>query len=142
MAEPDRDRADELADAALDWVQTNVLRLVATKVVPLILSAGALNVALAWLQAELGLGLDPAEVATFIGSTMAGVVAVAFGYVRNHGQGAAIVGRALLEVEKLKQIGAQQPYFGGSQLQEAPHEPTAPPGLQPDFEGHSGEPDR
>jgi hypothetical protein len=109
-------RENELADAALKWVQTNVLRLVALRVVPLIVGTGTFNAVLIWAQAEIGLGLDPAEVAAWIGTTMAGVVATAFAYVRNHGQGAALLGRALLELEKLRQAGNVVPIGGAAQL--------------------------
>ena len=43
-------RSTQLTDLALDWLQTNVLRLIATRVLPLLASFGALNAVLAWLQ--------------------------------------------------------------------------------------------
>jgi hypothetical protein len=98
------DRSDQLTDLALDWLQTNVLRIVAVKVLPLLAGFGALNAVLAWLQAEVGLDLPPEVVATWVGTTMAGAIASAFAYVKNHG-GATVLGKVLLELEELRNVG-------------------------------------
>lgn len=97
-------RSQQLTDLAVDWLQTNVLRLIATKVLPLLAGFGALNAVLAWLQDEVGLNLPPEVVVAWLGTVMAGAVAAAFAYVRNHG-GAAVLGRVLLELEQLGDAG-------------------------------------
>lgn len=101
-------RDQELADLALSWLQTNVLRIVALRVIPLVMASGVVTGGLAWLQDAVGINLDPAVLAAFVLSTMAGVVAVAFAYVKNHG-GAAYIGAALLELAKVQEAGKAGP---------------------------------
>jgi hypothetical protein len=120
----------ELEDSAVDWLQTNVLRLVATKVVPLIMASGLVTGAIAWLQDAVGIDLPAAAVATFIGSVMAGVVVVAFAYVKNHG-GAAYLGRTLLELKTLQARGALAEQQGVTPGLPS-GEPVVPPGLMPE----------
>lgn len=101
-------RDQELADLALNWLQTNVLRLIAVRVIPLIMASGVVTGGLAWLQDAVGIDLDPAVLTAYVVATMAGVVAVAFAYVKNHG-GAAYIGAALLELAKVQEAGKAGP---------------------------------
>lgn len=143
------DSADELIRGALDWLQTSVLRLIVTRLIPLILGTGIVTAVLAWLQDAVGLNLPPAAVATFMGTVMAGAVGVAFTYVRNHGQGAAALTATLLNLmnggKHLLETGAPTPEVttvsGADRAAEIdaaavgktddgePPTPTAPPGL-------------
>lgn len=108
----------ELADLALAWLQTNVLRVVALRVVPLVMASGVVTGALAWLQDVVGVDLPSTVVAAFVLSTMAGVVATAFAYVKNHG-GAVILGTALLQLQKVQAEGQK---VGGFKFLERPGE--------------------
>ena len=99
---PVPDRSQELDDLALDWLQTNVLKLIVTRLVPLIVGSATVALLLAWLQDTIGLDVDPAVVTGFVVTVVGGIVAVVFSYVRNHGNGAAAVGTALIEMEKMK----------------------------------------
>lgn len=103
-AQPSLSQEEALIDQVLDWMQTNVLRLIALRVVPLLVGSTVVTGVLAWVQDALGLDL-PTEVVTALAFTMiAGVVAVAFTYVRNHA-GAAKLGAVVLELLKVKAEG-------------------------------------
>lgn len=120
------DRSQELVDYALDWMQSSAIKAIGAKLLPMILASGALATALAWFQDVIGIDLNPAAVTGLIGTVVAGAVVMAFAYVRNHGRGAAQLGTALVELEKLKTAGEQ--YFDPSL---APTDPTVPPGIEP-----------
>jgi hypothetical protein len=125
---PEPNREAELVDGVLDWLQTNVLKLIFTRVIPAIMASGVMLAVLAWLQDAIGLDLDPAIVATWVGVVMAGVITTLFAYVRNHG-GAAHIGATLLELLKLREAAGVGLPPG---LEEAaPVDPTQPPGLSP-----------
>lgn len=98
-------REAELFDQVLGWLQVNVLRLIVTKVAPLIVGSGVVVSALAWLQDAIGVDLPTSVVAAFVVTVMAGVVATAFAYVKNH-DGAAKLGTALLHLLELRERGA------------------------------------
>jgi len=119
-------REAELVEQVLSWLQTNVLQLIITRIVPLIMASGVVLAGLAWLQDEIGIDLDPAAVATFIGTTMAAVVAAVFAYVRNHG-GAAQMGSVLLQILELKKQGEAD--LARMSSAKVPDGPTVPPGL-------------
>jgi hypothetical protein len=88
----------ELVDQALGWLETNVVKLIATKLVPLVVTSGVVVSTLAWLQKELGLNLPSEVVAVAVGTAMFAVAGMAFEYIRNHGRGAAQVTVKALEV--------------------------------------------
>jgi hypothetical protein len=94
-------REQELIDSSLDWLQVNVLKLIALRVVPLIVTSGVVTASLAWSQRAIGMNLPPAVVASFVLSVMSGVVLTAFAYVRNHA-GATQLGKAVLELLSLR----------------------------------------
>lgn len=98
---PTTEREQELIDGTLDWLQVNVLKLIALRVVPLIVTSGVVTASLAWSQKAIGMNLPPAVVASFVLSVMSGVVLTAFAYVRNHA-GAAHLGKAVLELLSLR----------------------------------------
>src|SRR6185436_8275405 len=87
-------------------MQTNVLRVIATRVIPLIVASGAVTGALAWLQDAVGLDLPTEVLAAAVFAVLAGITAIAFAYVKNHA-GAAKLGAVLLELMKLKEEGEQ-----------------------------------
>lgn len=94
-------REAELIDGALDWLQVNVLKLIALRVVPLVITSGVVTASLAWAQQALGMDLPPAVVASFVLSVMSGVVLVSFQYIRNHA-GATHLGKAVLDLLSLR----------------------------------------
>lgn len=97
------DRAAELSDAALDWLNSTFARTVALKLTPVLLPLlGALCV---WGQDAIGIDMDPAVAAAFVVSVVLGAAAAIVTYVRNHGRGAALLGQALLELEQLYEAG-------------------------------------
>lgn len=123
-------REGEIVDMVLDWLQTNVLKIVVVKIIPLIMASGVVVGVLAWAQNALGLDLDPAVVTAFVVTTMSGVIAAAFAYVKNHG-GAAHVGGILLELVKLRELGQAQGLPPGDDVPPpSDGEPTVPPGIQ------------
>jgi hypothetical protein len=103
---PVPDRATELADVALDWINSNVARNVALKLTPLLLPV--LGGAAVWLQDALGINMDPAEATAFVVAVVLGAAATATTWVRNHGRGAAQLAQAMLELEKLYEAGRQE----------------------------------
>lgn len=119
------DRSQDLVDYALDWMQSSALKVIGTKLIPMIVASGAVATVLAWLQDVVGIDLNPAAVTGLIGTVVAGVVVMAFAYVRNHGRGAAQLGTALVELEKLKAAG--EAYYDPS----TPTDPVVPPGIEP-----------
>jgi hypothetical protein len=126
------DRSQELVDYALDWMQSSAIKVIGAKLLPLILGSGALATGLAWLQDAIGIDLSPAAVTGLIGTIIAGAVVMAFAYVRNHGRGAAQLGTALVELQKLREAGQQ--YFDPSTTSipepgEGYREPSVPPGI-------------
>jgi len=125
---PAPDRETEMVDMVLDWLQVNVLKLIALRVVPLVMASGVAVGALAWLQDVAGLNLDPLVVTGFVVSVMSGVVGIAFAYVKNHG-GAAALGGVLLELLKLKEIGKATQPPGFSDVLVGDDDPTVPPGI-------------
>lgn len=90
-----------LAEQALDWLQVNVLKLLVTRVIPLVLASGLVTGALAWLQDTVGVDLPPSVLATICFTAMAGVVGAATAYVKNHA-GAAHLATAVLELRKFQ----------------------------------------
>lgn len=125
---PAPDRETEIVDMVLDWLQVNVLKLIALRVVPLVMASGVAVGALAWLQDAAGLNLDPLVVTGFVVSVMSGVVGIAFAYVKNHG-GAAALGGVLLELLKLKEIGQATQPPGIGEVFISGDDPTVPPGI-------------
>lgn len=95
-----------LAEQALDWLQVNVLKLLATRVIPLVIASGVVTGGLAWLEEKIGVNLPPATLATICFTMLAGVVATATAYVKNH-SGAAKLGAALLELKKVQSAGVK-----------------------------------
>lgn len=85
-------------DAAIGWVQASVLRLIATRGLPLLLGWGVFNGVLAKLQDVIGLNLPKEAVAGYLVTMLAGGVAVLFAWVLNHGRGAARVLTELLGI--------------------------------------------
>jgi high-affinity Fe2+/Pb2+ permease len=65
------------------------------------LAAPVIAVLVAWLQAKIGIDLDPAAVATLIGTVVAGVIALGYKWLHNRGEYERIV----LELEKLHAAG-------------------------------------
>lgn len=124
------DRGEQLKDYALDWMETSVVNVITTKLVPQLIAWGGLTLLLAKVQDWIGLDLNPVEVATFIGIVLAGVAGQGIAYVRNHGQGAAILGREMLKVQNIAQEGidllgpgALHPGAGGGEnIEEGPVE--------------------
>jgi hypothetical protein len=98
---------DELSGIAVDWLQTNVLRLLVTRVVPLMLGSGLVTGAGAWAQDALGVDLPTEVVASIVLPVVVGVVVILFAYVRNH-SGATKLGTAVLELQRLRELGQQQ----------------------------------
>jgi len=124
------DRSQDLVDYALDWMQSSAIKVIGAKLLPMIVASGALASGLAWVQDAIGIDLQPAAVASLIGTIVIGAVVMAFAYVRNHGRGASQLGTALLELEKLKVAGEQ--YYDPSKApDDAPEEPVVPPGIEP-----------
>jgi hypothetical protein len=101
-----QDHLSEVTDGALSWLQVNVLKLIATRVVPLIMASGIVTGALAYLQDIIGVDLPVEVVSAFVVTVMAGVIATAFAYVKNHG-GAVLLGKTLLELEMLYRAGQE-----------------------------------
>lgn len=146
---PTDGQAEELVDIALSWLQTNVLRLIVTRVIPLVVGSGVVTLVLAWLQDALGLDVDPAVVTGFVVTVMGGVVATAFAYVRNHA-GATHLGEALLRLTELRSLGetvtgelgtfepAQGRKIGKADGPATPVEPPLPPGVAGDDVKASG----
>lgn len=97
----------ELSDIALNWLQTNVLRLLVTRVVPLVLGSGLVTGAAAWAQDAVGMDLPTEVVASVALPMLVGVVAVAFAYIRGHA-GAAKLGEAVLKLAEIRELGQQQ----------------------------------
>lgn len=120
---PAPDRQLEARDNVLDWLQTNVLKLIGLRLVPLLAGWTVLQVGLAWLQDAIGLDLPPAVVASWVGTAIAGLVAVMFAYIRNHGQGVALVTAELLHTEALE-----------ASMTESTAASSPPPGTPPPFE--------
>jgi hypothetical protein len=129
---PVPDRSQELVDYALDWMQSSAIKVMSTKLLPLILGSGVAASALAWLQDEVGINLNPTAVAALVGSIVVGAIVMAFAYVRNHGRGASALGVALVELEKLREAGRQyQPELPLTTA--APEDvPPLPPGISGD----------
>lgn len=125
---PAPDRETEIVDMVLDWLQVNVLKLIALRVVPLVMASGVVVGTLAWVQDVVGLDLDPLVVTGFVVSVMSGVVGIAFAYVKNHG-GAAGLGGVLLELLKLKEIGQATQPPGIANVFVSGDDPTVPPGV-------------
>lgn len=96
-----------MTDIALDWLQTNVLRLLVTRVVPLVLGSGLVTGAAAWAQDAIGMDLPTEVVASVALPMLVGVVAIAFAYVRGHA-GAAKLGEAVLKLQEVRELGQQQ----------------------------------
>lgn len=106
MSDTHPDRQAELTDTALDWINSTFARTVALKLTPILLPV--LGVLTAWLQDAIGFNFDPAVVAALVVSVVVGTAATIVTYVRNHGKGAALLGEALLELEKLYEAGNQE----------------------------------
>lgn len=129
------DRSQELTDYALDWMQSSAIKVMSTKLLPLILGSGAAAAALAWVQDAIGIDLNGNAVAALVGTIVVGAIVMAFAYVRNHGRGAAQLGVALVELEKLKSAGQQ--YYdpaldpGVVTPDDSTIEPVVPPGIDP-----------
>jgi len=81
MANP----TDVLIEDAVEKVKSSVSRSIVTKLVPFLTLV--LVPVVAWLQAKVGLDLDPTQVAVFIGSAILGISGLAFGYVRERLKG-------------------------------------------------------
>lgn len=144
-------RANELMDLAIDWLHSKLGRTVALILTPVLLPiVGAFTF---WLQDKLGINMDPAEATAYIIAVVIGAAGVVFAWVRNHGQGAARLGQAALELEQLYKAGreelervrAQEPvhtlyggtgttfYYGaGGELGDRPDTEPAEAGAQPD----------
>lgn len=91
------DAQDEKAlAAALGWVETNVLKLIATRGLPLLLGWGVFNGVLAWLQDVIGLNLPKEAVAGYLITMLSGGVVALGAWVLNHGRGASRVLAALI----------------------------------------------
>lgn len=138
-------QSEDLTDSALNWLQTNVQKIILGRLVPLIVGTSAVTIGLAWLQDAIGIDLNPADVTAFIATTILGVSSLAFQYVRNHGHGQAHLGGILLELEKIQQAGASTMTDSGtprdatptgavasSSTSEASSVPVAPPGVTRD----------
>jgi hypothetical protein len=130
---PAPDRQTELSDAALDWLNSTFARTVALKLTPVLLPVlGAIAV---WLQDAIGINMDPAVAAAFVVSVVIGTAATIVVYVRNHGRGAAMLGQASLELEKLYEAGNVELARADSATTVNVHgggfdsDPTTPPGL-------------
>ena len=105
QAIPTPDHEQDMTDYALDWLQQSVITVITTKLVPQLIGWGALTLFLAKVQDWIGLDLDPVVVATFVGIVLVGVAGTVIQYVRNHGQGAAILGQAMIRVQEVGQLG-------------------------------------
>lgn len=125
------DRSQELTDYALDWMQSSAIKVMSTKLLPLILGSGVAATALAWLQDTVGIDLNRNAVAALVGSIVIGAIVMAFAYIRNHGRGAAQLGVALVELEKLREAGLQYQPTAELPPGDTPVEPTVPPGIEP-----------
>lgn len=135
---PVPDRQTELADAALDWLNSTFARTVALKLTPVLLPV--LGAAAVWVQDAIGIDMDPAVAAAYVVSVVVGLAAVVTVYVRNHGRGAALLGQASLELEKLYEAGNRELDLASSApsargelttFQGSGDNPTTPPGLGP-----------
>jgi hypothetical protein len=124
------DRAKELSEVALDWMQTSVLRVIVTRVVPLVMGSSIVTAVLAWLQNAVGLNLPTPVVTAWVVTVMGGVIATAFAYVKNHGAGAAIVGKAALELETIYEAGREVERANVNKKAVDPPAPSVPPGLE------------
>jgi high-affinity Fe2+/Pb2+ permease len=83
----------------VDDVVNSVIGRVAVAVVSL--AAPVIAVLVAWLQAKVGINLDPAAVATLVGTVVAGVIALGYKWLHNRGE----YERLILELEKLYAAG-------------------------------------
>lgn len=103
---PPPDRASELTDEAIAWLHSPQARIVALYLTPVLLPVvGAVAF---WLQNKVGIDMDPAEATSFIVAVILGAAAVIFAWVKNHGEGAAKLGEAALELERLYQAGRDE----------------------------------
>lgn len=90
----------------VDNAVTSVIGRVAVAVVSL--AAPVIAVVAVWAQDKLGIDLDPAAVASLVGTVIAGTAALGYKWLSNRGQ----YERTVLELEKLYAEG--QKYMVGS----------------------------
>ncbi len=65
------------------------------------LAAPVIAVFCAWAQDKIGINLDPTEVATLVGTTVAGIIALGYKWIHNRGE----YERLVLELEKVYAAG-------------------------------------
>lgn len=86
---------DVLIDDAVEKVQSTVSRSIVTKLVPFLTLA--LVPVTAWLQAQVGIDLSPAELAVYIGTAILGISGVAATYVRGRLHGIYTLHNTLID---------------------------------------------
>lgn len=98
---------DELIQKALEWLQTDVLKIIITRLIPLIVGTSAVSVILVWLQDKLGIDLTPAEIVAFLSTIAVPLTGMIFAYIKNHIGATGLAQTALMAAHEQK-MGQQQ----------------------------------